>query len=101
MAQKAPEEPFLNKKLIKDIKFGLAGFVVMILILMHYAWIMRQLILRPNLTMLKIGSFFVVLLITASSLVYVLTTFVYRSVYAEEVALEEKEKAEREAKKAQ
>lgn len=100
-AQKATKKPFFTEKLVKDIKFGATAFAVLMLILTHYAWIMRQLIIRPNLTVVKIGSFFVVFMITSCALLYLLMTVVYGKVYAEELAQEKREKADKEQKKAQ
>lgn len=82
----------LANKNIKDIKISAAGFGVMLLILCHYAWIMRQLILYRDLSYLRLGVYFTALAATVIGSITVLIKVVYPNVYAEELKLEKLEK---------
>lgn len=88
----------LSDKNLKDVKFSAAGFVVLCIILSHYAWTMRQMVLYRDLSYTRLTIYFVSVAITAVVTLTVLMKVVYTKIYAAELAQEkvEKEKAKQE-----
>lgn len=74
---------FSNKN-VQDVTFSLAGFLTILIILTHYAWIMRQLVLYRDISTLKIAIYFLVLALNISGLLYLLVKVIYKKVYGEE-----------------
>ncbi|ODV77977.1 uncharacterized protein CANTADRAFT_23088 [Suhomyces tanzawaensis NRRL Y-17324] len=99
MAKQSPFAQYLTPKLVKDIKFGIVTFVVMVVLIFHYAWIMRQLVILPELPNSTLGLYFGLFFIDVGVLGYLLLGKYYYHVYAEEIAQEKKELEEAKAKK--
>ncbi|KAK6455519.1 uncharacterized protein RJT20DRAFT_3192 [Scheffersomyces xylosifermentans] len=87
-APKTLFEEYLTPKFFKDVRFALYSFVVMVIIIFHYAWIMRQLVLNPYLPRLRSLFYFTLFGIDVVIVGYVLLFVLYPQVYAEEIALE-------------
>lgn len=78
----------VTPKMIKDIKFAISGSIVMILILFHYAWIMKRLLINPHLSISWIIAYFVIFGADVLSLGYVLLFVLYPIIYNEELEQE-------------
>lgn len=85
----------VTPKMVKDIKFTISGSIVMILILFHYAWIMKRLLMNPYLSMSWIIAYFVIFGSNVLFLGYVLLFVLYPIIYKEEI---EQEKMDRNKK---
>lgn len=85
----------VTPKMVKDIKFTIFGSIVMILILFHYAWIMKRLLINPYLSMSWIIAYFLIFGSNVLFLGYVLLFVLYPIIYKEEV---EQEKMDRNKK---
>lgn len=70
---------------IKDLKFAVGGFFVLVIILTHYALVMRQLIIYPDMSYTWMGVHFTGLGVTIVTTIWLFIKFVYRKVYAEEI----------------
>lgn len=75
----------LDEKNVKDIKFSAAGFATMVVILTHYAWIMRQWVLNPNLPKETLILYFSLFAVTVVASITVLVKKVYPIVYADDL----------------
>lgn len=75
----------LSPKTIKDIKFAMSGSIVMILILFHYAWIMKRLLMNPYLSFWWIITYFIIFGVDVLILGYVLLFVIYPTIYKEEI----------------
>ncbi|CUM51647.1 unnamed protein product [Debaryomyces tyrocola] len=85
----------VTPKMVKDIKFAVSGSIIMILILFHYAWIMKRLLMNPYLSISWIICYFVIFGANVLSLGYVLLFVLYPIIYKEEL---EQEKMDRNKK---
>ncbi|CUM46156.1 uncharacterized protein AC631_04593 [Debaryomyces fabryi] len=74
-----------SPKTIKDFKFALSGSIVMILILFHYAWIMKRLIMNRYLSIWWIITYFGIFGANVLTLGYVLLFVLYPIIYKEEI----------------
>lgn len=80
-----------NQKSVQDTAFALAGFLTIILILTHYAWIMRQLVVNRDLTTEQIVVYFVLLGFTVVGSLVFLMKVVYKRIYGADIDLSKKE----------
>ncbi|QRG38631.1 hypothetical protein FDK38_003046 [Candidozyma auris] len=74
-----------NEQNIKDLKFAVGGFFVIIIILIHYVFVMRQLLIKPDMSYSLMGVHFGLLALTTVVCVWLFIKFVYKKVYAEEI----------------
>lgn len=79
---------------IKDIKVAVGGFFVLVVSLVHYVLVMRQLLIHPDMSYLMMGVHFGLLAATVSGSCYLFVKFCYRKVYAEDIKEREKKKEE-------
>lgn len=86
----------VTPKMVKDIKFATSGSIVMILILFHYAWIMKRLLMNPYLSMSWIIAYFVIFGSNVLFLGYVLLFVLYPIIYKEELKQEKMDKNKKE-----
>ncbi|KAK6203229.1 uncharacterized protein RJT21DRAFT_25545 [Scheffersomyces amazonensis] len=92
ISRKKPSSPvdfiksYITPKFLKDVKFGLCGFVYMCIILFHYAWIMRRWLLDPYMELAKIGIYFAFFFVHVIAWGFVFYHVFYKSIYAEEIA---------------
>ena len=86
----------VTPKMIKDIKFAASGSIVMILILFHYAWIMKRLLMNPYLSISWIISYFIIFGVNVLSLGYILLFVLYPIIYKEELEQENKDRNKKE-----
>lgn len=85
-------EPLITAKAIKDLKMGFVGFAVMIIILFHYAWIMKQMLMHRDITKLALIFYFILFGINVFALCYGLLYFAYPYIYKEELEQERVDK---------
>lgn len=99
--RKGSSAPFLSEewvrslitpKVIKDIKFSFSGFIVLVLILFHYAWIMKKLLINPYIPTQTIVMYFAIFGANVVFLVYVLLYVIYPIVFKEEIEEERLDK---------
>lgn len=87
-------EQYVTPKVIKDAKFGAVSFIAMVLVIFHYAWIMRQMLLyQPD--GVTLAWYFALFGADCLALGWVVLSKVYPIVYAEEIQ-QDKEEAEAE-----
>lgn len=76
---------------VKDFKFCAASFVAILIILGHYAFIMRQWVINPQLSYLVLGFHFSLFLVTIAVNFYILGKVIHPKIYsAEDLALAQK-----------
>ena len=79
------EERKEDEQNVKDLKFAIGGFFVLVAILTHYAWVMRQLIFFPDISYTMKGVHFGLLGVTIVTSIWLFIKFVYRKVYADDI----------------
>lgn len=77
---------------LKDLKFCVATFFAIVIAIFHYAWIMRQLVLNPDLPRSTIARYLVPLLGTVAVCILVLAKIVYPKIYLSDKQLKATEK---------
>ncbi len=75
----------VTPKMVKDIKFAVSGSIVMVLILFHYGWIMKRLLMNPYLSISWIIAYFVIFGANVLSLGYALLFVLYPIIYKDEL----------------
>ncbi|OVF04508.1 hypothetical protein A9F13_27g00528 [Clavispora lusitaniae] len=71
----------LSDENVRDMQFAGASFVVVIIILFHYAWIMRQMVIHRDLSTSTLVTYFGTLGVTSIASITVLVKFVYPKIY--------------------
>lgn len=75
----------LDDKNLKDFKFSCAGFLTLVVIIFHYAWIMKQWLQNPDLSTQRLLAHFALFVGTVIGSITVLLKVVYVSVYADDL----------------
>lgn len=76
-------EEYIGADNLKDIKFAGAAFVAIVILIFHYAWIMRQMVMNPQMSTLTLYTYFGMYGVTLVVMVTVLLKYVYPRIYTE------------------
>ncbi|KAI5967655.1 hypothetical protein CANMA_002835 [Candida margitis] len=97
-------QQYITPKLIKDVKFFLAGVVVMTVTIFHYLWIIKKWMMNPTISTFELSSHFVVFAIVELFIWYLYLFKLTTVIYEEELAQYEQDerlRKEDEAKRKQ
>ncbi|CCE87153.1 Piso0_005694 [Millerozyma farinosa CBS 7064] len=78
---KRVKQEFITPKMKQDAFFIIISFIIMVILIFHYAWIMKQLLTREDTSKLKTAQLFVSFFVNAYVLMYILLNIVYPRVY--------------------
>lgn len=84
----------MSEDYTKDFKFAAFAFVALVIVLVHYAWIMRQLVISRDISTERLVFYFSLLVLTIAIVLLVLAKVVYPLVYIDGETKEQKEKKE-------
>lgn len=84
----------LDKANIKDIKFSIASFLTILVIIFHWAWIMKQWLNKPDTNAQTLVIYFASFVGTVVGSITFLVKVVYKIVYAEELQVKTDKKTQ-------
>lgn len=88
---KKVRQRFITPKIKQDALFIIISFSIMVILIFHYAWIMKQLLIREDMSKLKTAQLFLSFFFNAYVLMYLLLNIVYPRIYKDSLS---KKKAE-------
>lgn len=81
---------YMGEDNLKDIKFSFAAFLAILVMIFHYAWIMRQMLRDFDMPSRTMYAHFGVFGITVVSTITVLVKYAYPRIYTQVVSEEKK-----------
>ncbi|CCE86047.1 Piso0_005694 [Millerozyma farinosa CBS 7064] len=83
---KRVKQEFITPKIKQDAFFILISFVIMVILIFHYAWIMKQLLSREDMNKVKTAQLFLLFFVNAYVIMYILLNIVYPRVYKDSLS---------------
>lgn len=80
------KQDFITPKMKQDALFIIISFVIMVILIFHYAWIMKQLLTREDMSKLKTAQLFLSFFVNAYVHMYILLNIVYPRVYKDSLS---------------